>query len=296
MNLTKDVCFTEDICMYQIGLSTCSKIICEDLFKKYHDAGITAMELAMAPEKYADIDYNQIKAMAEKYNITLWSFHLPFSPFSELDISSIDLCKPTIKYYKELIKKASDIGIEKFIVHPSAEPINDKDRAERLKCSKESLGALAEIAKQNNAVIAVEDLPRTCLGKNSAEIAELISVNENLMVCFDTNHLLSENPADFIHNIGNRIVTTHISDYDCINERHWLPGEGVLDWQAIIKALNDVGYNGVWLYEIGFTCPKSIIRNRDLTCDDFVKNAKELFENKNITIISTKKENLGMWE
>jgi len=51
----------------------------------------------------------------------------------------------------------------------------------------------------------------------------------------------------------------------------------------------------VWMYEIRFTCPSTIIRERDLTCDDFVKNAQELFENKSLTTISKHKESLGMW-
>ena len=92
-----------------------------------------------------------------------------------------------------------------------------------------------------------------------------------------------------------RLISLHISDYDFINERHWLPGEGKLDWQAILNAFKNIGYNGVWLYEIDFSCPETIIRDRDLTCDDFIKNAKELFENKNISLFSTHKDNLGMW-
>lgn len=101
---------------------------------------------------------------------------------------------------------------------------------------------------------------------------------------------------DFIHKVGKRIITTHVSDYDFVNERHWLCGEGDIDWEKLLKALNDVQYKGPWLYEIGFTCPKTIIRNRNLTCNDFALNAKELFSNKKPTVFSTRKENLGMWE
>lgn len=282
--------------MYKIGLSTCGKTICEDLFKQYRENGITAMEITLNPSDYANIDYDALKKWSEEFGIELWSYHLPFSPFSEIDISNVALCKSTIEYYEELIKKASGIGIKRFIVHPSGEPVSDEERPQRLKCAKESLAALAEIARRNNAVIAVEDLPRTCLGKNSDEIMELISADRDLMVCFDTNHLLNENPVDFIHKLAGKIITTHISDYDFINERHWLPGEGKLDWPAILSAFKDIGYNGVWLYEIGFACPATIIRNRALTCEDFAKNAKELFENKDITVFSSQKENLGMWE
>lgn len=282
--------------MYRIGLSTCGKFLNEDLFKECSKTGITEVEISLYPEEYAYIDYNLLRVFAERFNVNLWSFHLPFSPFSEIDISNKEICKASIRYFEELIKKATDIGIERFIVHSSGEPISNSERSERMKCAKESLYSLAEIAKKNNAIIAVEDLPRSCLGKNSDEIAALISVHEDLRVCFDTNHLLEEDAVDFIHKIGDKIITTHISDYDFVNERHWLPGEGKIDWQAVLNALKDIDYKGVWLYEINFACPKTIIRNRDLNCADFAKNAKEIFENKPITVFSKHKENLGMWE
>ena len=165
-----------------------------------------------------------------------------------------------------------------------------------MEIAKKSLYALAEVAKTYGDVVVVENLPRTCLGKNSAEIKELISAHSSLRVCFDTNHLLCEDAVDFIRNIGDKIVTTHISDFDFYNERHWLPGEGKLDWQAILRALKEIGYQGPWLYEIGFACPKTIYRDRDLTCEDFARNAKELFNNTAITTFSRHKEKLGMWE
>lgn len=282
--------------MYEIGLSTCGHEINEEFFKMYQKSGITAMEISPKDDEYSEINYKEIKRLSEKYQIKLWSFHLPFWPFTDIDISNKSISQKSIAYFEELIKRASDIGIGRFVVHPSGEPIEDGgERAERMKCAKESLAELAEIAKKNGAVIAVEDLPRSCLGRNSDEIAELISVHDDLMVCFDTNHLLNENPADFVQKLGNRIITTHISDCDFINERHWLPGEGKLDWQELLQAFKDVGYSGVWLYEIGFSCPHTIIRDRDLNCDDFVRNANEIFNNKPITIFSTAKMGLGMW-
>lgn len=282
--------------MYKIGLSTNGKTIEKKLFENYAKSGISAMEISPSTDGYADIDYGMLKNLSEEFNVELWSYHLPFMPFDEIDISNKNTYLRTISYFKELIKKATETGIKRFIVHPSGEPINDGERFERMKYSKESLAQLAEFAQGYDAVIAVEDLPRTCLGKNSDEIAELISVHDKLAVCLDTNHLLGENPVEFIRKIGKRIVTTHISDYDFVNERHWLPGEGKLNWKDILKAFREIEYSGVWMYEIAFACPNTIIRNRDLTCNDFVKNAKELFENKDITVFSTPKENLGMWE
>jgi sugar phosphate isomerase/epimerase len=153
-----------------------------------------------------------------------------------------------------------------------------------------------EIARRYGAVIAVEDLPRTCLGNTAAEIAELISVHPDLRVCFDTNHLLTEDAADFVRALGDKIITTHVSDYDFLNERHWLPGEGKLDWQSIVNALREVNYSGTWLYELGFDCPKTLIRERELTCEDFSRNAAEIFENRPLTVISTVMPDLKSWK
>ena len=49
--------------------------------------------------------------------------------------------------------------------------------------------------------------------------------------------------------IGARIVTLHIADNDGKDERHWLPGNGVNDWIAISRALQQTGYRGLFLFE-----------------------------------------------
>ena len=95
--------------------------------------------------------------------------------------------------------------------------------------------------------------------------------------------------------LADRIVTVHISDYDFINERHWLPGEGKNDWNALFAKFQEIDYNGVWMYEVSLKCPKTIIRDRDLTFDDFYKNAMSIFAGKKPEIFSRHIEDLGMW-
>lgn len=124
----------------------------------------------------------------------------------------------------------------------------------------------------------------------------LISANDKLRVCFDTNHLMGEDNVHFMKTVGDKIITVHISDFDFVNERHWLPGEGKLDWPAILQAFEDIGYRGVWLYELGLRLPKTINRFRELTFDDFYRNAQRVFYGQTPEILSTPKPNLGMWE
>jgi sugar phosphate isomerase/epimerase len=282
---------------YPVGLSRNLSNNAEEILSGFPKAGITHLELSPLDytEEYA-LDFKKIEALAKANGVKIWSCHLPFWPFDILELSKKELKENTIAYMKKIIDRASEIGVDKFVVHASGEPIEDCEREERMKTAQDSLFQLAQYAKQKGGVIAVEDLPRSCLGKNSEEILKLISVHEDLRVCFDTNHLFNEDLAEFVKKVGNKLITLHVSDYDFVNERHWLPGEGKIDWQAVLKALDEVGYNGVWLYEIGAKCPNSILRDRDLTDEDFVRNANELFDKKTPTVFSKPKPNLGFWE
>ena len=287
----------EVILMYTIGVSSCGFDLTRENFLAVSQSGIGAVEISLPAEQYPSIDYAGVQRYAAEAGVKLWSYHLPFSPFSEIDPSSLDASVRayTLDYFTRLIQKGAAIGIDKFVVHASGEPIGDEERPERMKRSQETLCALAETAAACGAVIAVEDLPRTCLGHTAEEIRELISANDKLRVCFDTNHLLTQDNVDFLRALGDKIVTVHVSDYDFINERHWLPGEGKVDWKALYTAFEECGYNGVWMYEISLGAPGTIRRDRDLTFADFARNAHSIFAKETPAALGTPKENLGMW-
>ncbi|MBQ6825104.1 MAG: sugar phosphate isomerase/epimerase [Clostridia bacterium] len=279
--------------MYKIGASI-SRELNDQLFSDIKASGIEVIELSY--DNYDNFDFENAKMLSEKYPIELWSLHLPFLPFEEIDPSSLDENKRkyTFDLFMGIIEKASKIGINKVIIHPSCEPIPYEERAKRLEAAASFMSDLADEAHKFSIVIAIEDLPRTCIGKNSKEINYLLSANDKLRACFDTNHLLNEKITDFIKNVGEKIITTHISDYDFLNERHWLPGEGDIDWLELAKALKEINYNGVWLYELGLNPPKSMIR-RDLRYEDLYNNAFEILNDKTPTPIGKRIENLGFW-
>ena len=265
--------------MYKIGLSGCGFDLTEENFRKLRESGIEAVEVSLHWSQHDTIDHPALAEYSRRYAVDLWSYHLPFSSRNNIDISAADPgCRErTVALHTRLIQRAADIGIQRFVLHPSGEPISPEDRPLRLKYSMESLDTLAEIADKAGAVIAVEDLPRSCLGNTAEEMLTLLSANRKLRVCFDSNHLLEDTNANFLQKLGERIVTVHISDYDFTDEKHWLPGEGLINWQETYSLLQKAGYQGVWMYELGLKAPESHPRSRDLTFDDFVRNARDIF-------------------
>lgn len=256
--------------MWKLGLSIHS--FGEEVFGKLAEGNVDCIEVSVG-DKNLPVPWENIGAFSREYGIELWSYHLPFYPFEEIDLAAKDTGKRAYTVYllSELMKKAGELGIKYAIVHPSAEPISENEREMLLEYSGEALAKLAEAARQCGMTLAVEDLPRTCLGNCISDIKKLISYSDDLRVCLDTNHLFTETNADFIKALGDKIMTLHVSDYDFLNERHWLPYEGKSDWIGMVTALEEAGYAGPWLYEVGFKAPPTIERP-PLTVADFREN------------------------
>ena len=251
--------------MFEVGISIGGLANDKDGMKKIADSGIKNIEIGFSDyHSFENFSFETAKQLADENNLKLWTLHLPFTPFDEIDPSTLDEEKRkfTFNLFVDFIKKGSAIGINKFVIHPSIEPIDDNQRAEKLKAAGEFLSRLADETDKYGGVIAVEDLPRTCIGKSSDEILYLLSFNDKLRVCFDTNHLLNEDIVEFIKKVSDKIITLHVSDYDFVNERHWLCGEGDIEWQALYNELLNVNYNGVWMYEVDLRATKTINRRQ----------------------------------
>lgn len=97
--------------------------------------------------------------------------------------------------------------------------------------------------------MCIENLPRTCLGNTPEELLEIIKDIPGVKVCFDTNHYTKGTTGHFVETVGERIGTIHASDFDFVNECHWLPTQGDIQWGKLMHALEGIGYEGVFMYE-----------------------------------------------
>ena len=203
------------------------------------------------PEAEWDWRARDIQKRIRDYGLHVWSCHLPYS--GTMDISVLDDAKraANVELFKRMIRLCGELyAPQRLVLHPSSEPIGDAERPQRLANARASIRELAPVAKEIGAVLCVENLPRTCLGRVTAEMKELIADTPDVMVTFDVNHLLIESHEQYFDALGDRIGNVHMSDYDRVDERHALPGNGVIDWPYVHWRLRMSGYNGIFMHEV----------------------------------------------
>lgn len=268
--------------MRKIGIRLSRDFLTEEIFSDMHSAGLSVVEFGvfLEPEKF---DFKAMHALADKCGLEVPSCHLPYGGKGDLVRGTKEDRANAIALDHSLIEKAVDVGIRRFVLHPSAIIDADMNRDDCKKYSMEALDNIAEFAHKQGAVVAVENMITECLGNSADELLEMISVNDKLRVCFDVNHLFHNTHVEFAEKVKHKLLTVHLSDYDRVQERHWFPGEGVIDWNELYEKFNEIGYEGPWMYETGFK--KNNIHSRVLTAADFYNNAMEIFSGKKPTII-----------
>lgn len=217
-------------------------------------AGLDCIELTFHNE---DIGLQEVRrrieetvAEAARLELAIWSMHIPYGDEWDPSIADPIERERVLGRVSSVLRLARDLKVDKLVYHPSNEPIKPEYRENRLAACGQSLETLMSEARSLGIRLAVECLPRTCLGNNSSEMTRLVAADSDLGICCDVNHLTKETPEQFIRQLGARIVTTHISDNDGLDEKHWLPGKGTLSWNRVIAALAETGYRGAVMYEV----------------------------------------------
>ena len=214
------------------------------------DSEIKSIELWFGSAVRDEYVIAQLKRLADNGHI--FSAHAPFG--GQLDLSSLDgeIRRAGVNVCISTADFLSELGGKTLVVHSSPYFDDLSQRAERLAGCAGSIAEIADYCRGLGISVAVELLAGSQLGNTGQELLYLLGAVDrpNLGVCLDVNHVF---PADdlisTVHLLGAHIITLHISDYDGILEKHWLPTHGMIDWAGLIRALREVGYPGPFMYE-----------------------------------------------
>lgn len=166
---------------------------------------------------------------------------------------------------------AAAIGARFVVTHlgvpdamPAPGPDNDGGALSR------SLATLAAEARAHGLTLALEVIPNR-LSTPDALVARLEAASDatdddELVghgVCLDVGHahLMAASKSgdggaiDAVETLGGHLVTTHIHDNAGRSDDHLIPFKGTINWSALVMAMEKVGYDGVWMFEIGSPAP-----------------------------------------
>lgn len=203
--------------------------------------------------------FKEIKKYADEAGIKIWSIHMPYE--KECDPSHPDskILKISMEKYQKCIDAVSVLKPHILLYHPSFYQLEQGDRDQRIAILGKSMKSLNKWGRNIGAETVIENmlgptLMRTdgfarAIGRNIDEMTKIMKcVPQDVAVAVDTNH--ATNPVDMINTFGNRVHTLHISDGNGIKDRHAMPGNGNIKWDAVLDALTHADYKGPFLYEV----------------------------------------------
>ena len=229
-------------------------------------------ELADENTKEFDEYFLAIKELAKKHHLEIHQTHAPLTSFYHAMTNEyFNVCVRCIKATKLL-------GADYIVIHPLQPPtlIYDEGADERKQLNLEFFTKLRPYLEKYDVIECIENLFRKDPERGNYAPAscsrpeEILYLIENLgsdrfQACLDIGHMLltgdytGDTPQGAIRKLGKHIKVLHVHDNFKKIDEHNPPFYGKGEWKEIVKALKEVGYDGVFNLEITLY--------RYLTCD-----------------------------
>ena len=219
-------------------------------------------------------------AIVKKYNLTVWSIHLPYEDKNWTSVSSTDetirtqsvenisrvltFCAQTFTDCKNYVLHASKS------VSPSTAALNQAHK---------SLEQMDVIARQYGVRLCVENL----VGSYCYTLSDLLNVVKpfsNVYVTYDIGHANCKgyNVVDYLASIGTKLGTVHIHDtvYGSGVDDHRIVGYGDIGtnfgWGNVYKTMLTTNrYRGVFLFELSGEDPTEVMATYNAIVEDYKK-------------------------
>ncbi len=246
----------------------------ESTLIKMKNAGINKLEFVIPGVMYYEDSMKMLKTalkLVKKHKMTINSVHFPYLVYW------LDFTCPWEKdredifnIAKKLFKIMDKFNPKAYIFHPGGEnTIKIEDREKYMGYLVDAINYLADFT---TVPLCIENMVLGAMTNGLEQLKDYSDRCEKGYVIIDTNHFLKDKPEDAIKAIGkDKLKALHISDNDFIYERHWLPGKGANDWNKIIGALEEIGYDGAFNYEIN-------MERWGYSYEELVENYENLFK------------------
>lgn len=185
-------------------------------------------------DKDTEIDQRKQVEYCKQKNLNILFAHLGYQNINEIWLPEGDYF---VERYKKDILDCHELGINMVVMHTTS-------KWEAPKANELGLNRFKEIVEYANSLGVKIALENT---KIKGYIEYLIdNIHEdNLGICFDGGHFHCNNKDDWdITPFKNKVFCVHLHDNNGEEDQHLLPFDGNLDWNKVVKMLEEVNYDG----------------------------------------------------
>lgn len=152
---------------------------------------------------------------------------------------------------------AATIPYRHLVVHLGVPTLGDVPTAadNSRQAARRSVETLHQAAAEAGVALALEVIPNAL--STADALVHLIEDDlelPGLGICLDTGHaFIMGDLVDAIETCSGHVVTTHLHDNRGKKDDHLVPFAGAIDWPAALLAMQKVGYDGAWMFEVANT-------------------------------------------
>lgn len=192
-----------------------------------------------------------MKARLDAHGLRVASVHPFTSPMEgQLLLSNYDRrTQDGIAQYRNYFEAAHVLGAHSLTFHGERSIIRDVDAADTAR-KMDVYAALCDVAAEYGIALAQENVA-WCKSESPDYIKRLYDEVPALRYTLDIKqaHRAGHHWSEYLDAMGERIINVHINDFD---ETHscMLPGEGVMQYDALFDRLAALGYDEQVLIEV----------------------------------------------
>ena len=205
--------------------------------------GYESIEISGEPTQYP---IGPTRTLLEQYGIRCWG--AVTLTLGERNLAAKDPAQraKSVEYVKSVVQMVSELGGEIITIVPATvgKVVADSTPENEWAWVREGLKDVHQSAKRLGIRMAIEPLNRFetyFINRADQALAMAEAIGPECGVCLDAFHMNIEE-TDFlaaIRHTGKRLYDFHAADNNRL-----APGQGTLEWKAIVQALKSVGYDG----------------------------------------------------
>jgi len=237
------------------------------------------------PEDYTKDDLKRLRSLLDSEGLKVVGLHTDDgSPHTSTLVHENERARRwKINHLKTCAEVASQLGAGLVTTTAGYSWTIGTPKEKAWQWVKQGLQEASKSCADYGVVIALEPCPGTVVIDSRDGIKMLDDVSsDNVRLLLDTGHAMisfhntwkesGPHPVDAILESKKYLAYVHADDNNGMLDEHLVPGTGVIDFEDVVKALRQIGYEGYVSFELGTRDPRRGFKDSKKHLEQFLKS------------------------